>query len=44
MLTTGSEHFLREQFVCLCVARRQAEADRLEATIKKILEVLGYGE
>ncbi len=31
----GSEHFLREQF---------ADADRLEATIKRSLEVLDYGE
>lgn len=30
----GSEHFLREQF---------AEADRLEAAIKRNLEVLGNG-
>lgn len=44
---------LYEQFACLCVAclraarrqaRRQAEADRLEAAIKRNLEVLGYGE
>jgi hypothetical protein len=31
----GSEYFLSQQF---------AEADRLEATIKRNLEVLGYGE
>jgi hypothetical protein len=35
---------LHEQFACLCVAHRQAEADRLEAASKRKLEVLGYGE
>jgi len=46
---------LYEQFACLCVARRQAEADQFEATIKRNLpacrsrfgagrEILGYGQ
>ena len=34
---------LYEQFACLCVARRQAKADRLEAVIKRNLDGLGYG-
>ncbi len=50
----GSEYFLRQQFACRCVARRQVESDQIAlpagapdqagATIKKNLEVLGYGE
>jgi hypothetical protein len=35
---------LYEQFAYLWAARRQAEADRLEAVIKRNLEDLAYGD
>jgi len=35
LIKLGSEHFLSQQFT---------ETDQLEATSKKNLEVLGYGE